>query len=96
MEKVGMVGVGAMGSALLERLRLAGVEATAFDIAPSAMEAARALGARVAPSAAAVAEASTIIDCTATPGRVLRRGALSLDRLNEVLEPLGATITDEG
>ncbi|WP_395657659.1 L-threonylcarbamoyladenylate synthase [Nocardioides sp.] len=41
-------------------------------------------------------EASTIIDCTATPGRVLRRGALSLDRLNEVLEPLGATITDEG
>jgi L-threonylcarbamoyladenylate synthase len=27
---------------------------------------------------------------------VLRRGALSLERLNEVLEPLGATLTDEG
>ncbi len=62
MEKVGVVGVGAMGSALLERLKVAGVETTAFDIAPSAMEAARALGARIAPSAGAVAEASTIID----------------------------------
>lgn len=41
-------------------------------------------------------EASTIIDCTGTEGRVLRLGALSLERLNEVLEPLGATLTDEG
>jgi len=41
-------------------------------------------------------EASTIIDCTGATGRVLRRGALSLDRLNEVLEPTGAVITDEG
>lgn len=41
-------------------------------------------------------EASTIVDCTGTQGRVLRRGALSLEQLNEVLEPLGATLTDEG
>jgi L-threonylcarbamoyladenylate synthase len=41
-------------------------------------------------------EASTIIDCTGTQGRVLRRGALSLEQLNAVLEPLGATLTDEG
>jgi L-threonylcarbamoyladenylate synthase len=41
-------------------------------------------------------EASTIIDVTGSQGRVLRRGALSLERLNEVLEPLGATLTDEG
>jgi L-threonylcarbamoyladenylate synthase len=40
-------------------------------------------------------EASTIVDCTAAQGRVLRRGALSLEELNEVLEPLGATLTDE-
>jgi len=40
-------------------------------------------------------EASTIIDVTGTQGRVLRRGALSLDDLNAVLEPLGATLTDE-
>ncbi len=41
-------------------------------------------------------EASTIVDCTGTQGRVLRRGALSLEQLNAVLEPLGATLTDEG
>ncbi len=62
MEKVGLVGVGAMGSALLERLRLAGVAATGFDNAPSAVNVARSLGARIASSARAVAEASTVID----------------------------------
>ena len=39
-------------------------------------------------------EASTIIDCTTSPGRVLRLGAISLERLNEVLEPLGQAIPD--
>jgi L-threonylcarbamoyladenylate synthase len=39
---------------------------------------------------------STIVDVTGAQGRVLRRGALSLEQLNEVLEPLGATLTDEG
>ena len=32
----------------------------------------------------------------ASSGRVLRRGALSLEELNEVLEPTGATLVDEG
>ena len=41
-------------------------------------------------------EASTIVDVTGTQGRVLRLGALSLERLNEVLEPLGATLVLEG
>ncbi|MCD4526193.1 L-threonylcarbamoyladenylate synthase [Nocardioides sp. cx-173] len=41
-------------------------------------------------------EASTIVDVTGSQGRVLRHGALSLERLNEVLEPLGVTVTDEG
>ena len=41
-------------------------------------------------------EASTIVDVTGDQGRVLRRGALDLERLNAVLEPLGATLTDEG
>jgi tRNA threonylcarbamoyl adenosine modification protein (Sua5/YciO/YrdC/YwlC family) len=39
---------------------------------------------------------STIVDVTGDQGRVLRTGALSLDELNAVLEPLGATLTDEG
>lgn len=41
-------------------------------------------------------QASTIVDVTGSQGRVLRRGALSLEDLNEALEPLGATLTDEG
>ena len=41
-------------------------------------------------------QASTIVDVTGSQGRVLRRGALSLADLNQVLEPLGATLTDEG
>jgi tRNA threonylcarbamoyl adenosine modification protein (Sua5/YciO/YrdC/YwlC family) len=40
-------------------------------------------------------EASTIVDVTGTQGRVLRVGALSLDQLNAVLEPLGATLVDQ-
>lgn len=62
MEKIGFVGTGAMGSALLSRLKLAGVSALAFDIAPKAMEAARAEGARPADSAKSVAQQSTIVD----------------------------------
>ena len=42
-----------------------------------------------------VGEASTIVDATGSQGRVLRLGALSLERLNDVLEPLGATLTQE-
>ena len=62
MEKIGFVGTGAMGSAMLSRLKLANVQATAFDIAPRAMEAARAEGAQTTLSAKAVAQASTIVD----------------------------------
>lgn len=46
--------------------------------------------------ASAGADASTIVDCTGAEGRILRRGAISLDALNAVLEPLGVILTDEG
>ena len=62
MEKIGFVGTGAMGSALLSRLKLANVTAVAFDISPSAMEAARKEGAQTTTSAKAVAQASTMVD----------------------------------
>jgi L-threonylcarbamoyladenylate synthase len=39
---------------------------------------------------------STILDVTDETGRVLRLGAVSLERLNEVVAPLGARVVDEG
>jgi tRNA A37 threonylcarbamoyladenosine synthetase subunit TsaC/SUA5/YrdC len=39
---------------------------------------------------------STIVDVTGPQGRVLRVGAVPLGRLNEIVAPLGAEITDEG
>lgn len=40
--------------------------------------------------------ASTIVDVTGETGRLLRLGAVPLERLNEIVEPLGTTIVDEG
>jgi 3-hydroxyisobutyrate dehydrogenase-like beta-hydroxyacid dehydrogenase len=62
MEKIGFVGTGAMGTALLSRLKIVGVPSTAFDIVPQALEQAEKLGAKPAASAKAVAQASTLID----------------------------------
>jgi L-threonylcarbamoyladenylate synthase len=39
---------------------------------------------------------STIVDVTGETGRVLRLGAVSLERLNEIVSPIGAAIVDEG
>ena len=62
MEQVGMIGVGAMGLALLERLKLANVEATVYDINGPSLEAARSLDCRTAVSPADVARVSTLVD----------------------------------
>jgi 3-hydroxyisobutyrate dehydrogenase-like beta-hydroxyacid dehydrogenase len=62
MEKIGFVGTGAMGTALLSRLKIVGVPSTAFDIVPQALEQAEKLGAKPAASAKEVAQASTLVD----------------------------------
>jgi len=62
VEKIGMIGTGAMGLALLERLNLAGVNAVCYDAHVPALEQARALGMRVVGSAAEVAAEATLID----------------------------------
>lgn len=57
-----MIGTGAMGLALLERLKIAGVEAVCFDSHAPALEPVRALGMPVVKSSAEVATQSTLID----------------------------------
>ena len=87
---------------LLERtgpLAVSSANLTGQPAATNADEAEAALGEWVALVVDAGptpgSQASTIVDVTSSPGRVLRRGALSLDELNAVLEPLGATLTDD-
>lgn len=87
MEKIGFVGTGAMGSALLSRLRLANTKALAFDIAPAGLEAARAEGAEVAPSAKAVAQVSTIIDVVVRTDQDVLDCTLGRDGLLEGAAP---------
>lgn len=88
--------------AILERtgpLAVSSANRTGMPAATDADQAEEMLGDAVAvvvdAGEAPGGEASTIIDCTGTQGRVLRRGALGLWTLNSVLEPLGATLTDE-
>jgi 3-hydroxyisobutyrate dehydrogenase len=87
MERVGFVGTGAMGSALLSRLKLSNVVATAFDIAPTAMEAARHEGAETAPSAKAVAQTSTIVDVVVRTDREVIECTLGKDGILEGAAP---------
>lgn len=87
MERIGFVGTGAMGSALLSRLKLANVTALAFDIAPEALEAARKQGAQSAPSAKAVAQNSTIIDVVVRTDREVLECMLAHDGVLEGAAP---------
>lgn len=88
--------------AVLERtgpLAVSSANLTGRPAARNADEAEQMLGDRVAvivdSGASGGGEASTIVDATAEQGRILRRGALSLEELNATLEPLGVTLTDE-
>ncbi|HEX2933670.1 MAG TPA: NAD(P)-dependent oxidoreductase [Candidatus Binatia bacterium] len=87
MEKFGFIGTGAMGSALLSRLKLANVTAIAFDVAPAAMELARKEGAETAPSAKAVAQASTIIDVVVRTDQEVLQCMLGKDGVLEGAAP---------
>ena len=88
---------------ILERtgpLAVSSANRTGMAAATDAEQAMEMLGEEVAVivdgGASPGSEASTIVDATGPQGRILRRGALSLETLNKVLEPLGASLTDEG
>jgi tRNA threonylcarbamoyl adenosine modification protein (Sua5/YciO/YrdC/YwlC family) len=81
-------------------LAVSSANRTGLPAATDADEAERMLGRKVAviidsgPTPGSVP--STIVDVTGPTGRVLRLGAVSLERLNEIVAPLGVEITDEG
>src|ERR1041385_1298376 len=60
-EKVGIIGVGRMGQAMVRHLIKHGYAVTAQDIEPKAVEAARALGAKIAKTPAEVGKACTFV-----------------------------------
>ena len=81
-------------------LAVSSANLTGQPAATDADDAERMLGDRVevlldsGPTAGPVP--STIVDVTGPVGRVLRRGAVPLERLTEIVAPLGAEIVDEG
>jgi len=87
MEKIGFVGTGAMGSALLSRLKLANVTALAFDIAPAALQAAHNEGAETVSSAKAVAQACTMIDVVVRTDQEVLQCVLGNDGVLEGAAP---------
>jgi 3-hydroxyisobutyrate dehydrogenase-like beta-hydroxyacid dehydrogenase len=87
MEKIGFVGTGAMGSALLSRLKLTNVSALAFDIARTALQAARSEGAEAASSAKAVAQACTMIDVVVRTDQEVLQCVLGNDGILEGAAP---------
>jgi len=87
MEKIGFIGTGAMGSALLSRLKLTNVSALAFDIAPRALQAARSEGAEAASSGKAVAQACTMIDVVVRTDQEVLQCVLGNDGILEGAAP---------
>lgn len=93
----------AVALAVLERTGPLAVSSANLTGQPAATDAQRALD-MLGDEVAVVVDdgpspggsASTIVDVTGTQGRVLRVGALSLEQLNAVLEPLGASLVVEG
>ena len=88
--------------ALLERTGPMAVSSANLSGLPAATEAAEAEG-MLGESVAVVldggpspkGDASTILDVRGERPRLLRRGALSMAAIDEVLEPLGTTVLDE-
>jgi len=95
MALVGMVGLGAMGSGLLYRLRLADVDVVGYDIAPGARQAAQEAGARIAESPVDVARAATTIDVVVRTDEETLECTLGPDGLIKAAEP-GALVILHG
>lgn len=91
-ETVGLVGLGLVGSALIQRLTAAGYEVLGWDLDPAARQRASALGARIADGLAAVAAGARIVLLSLPDSDVVAR-VLREEGLAEAL-PVGALVLD--
>jgi 3-hydroxyisobutyrate dehydrogenase len=88
VEQIGMIGTGAMGLALLERLKLAGVnDVICYDANAPALESARALGYRAAASAADLAKHATLIDIVVRTDQDMLDCVLGANGVLETAQP---------
>ena len=88
MEQIGMIGTGAMGLALLERLKLAGVnDVVCYDAHAPALASATALGYRAATSVADLAKQSTLIDIVVRTDQDMIDCVLGSDGVLEAAAP---------
>jgi len=88
MEKVGMIGTGAMGLALLERLKLAGEkDVVCYDVFAPALDSATALGYRAANNAADLAKQATLIDIVVRTDQDMLDCVLGSNGILETAEP---------
>lgn len=82
-----MIGTGAMGLALLERLKLNGVRAVCYDAHGPSLEQARALGMSTAGSSAEAAKESTLIDVVVRTDQDVLDCALGANGILESAQP---------
>ena len=88
MEQIGMIGTGAMGLALLERLKLAGEnDVVCYDAYAPALASATALGYRAAASAADLAKQATLIDIVVRTDQDMLDCVLGLNGVLETAQP---------
>ena len=86
-DQVAVIGVGAMGRALLARLRAAGKEVFAFDVAPAAQQAAREGGATVAASAAEAARGAACVHVIVASDEQTLDATLGADGVLKIAAP---------
>jgi 3-hydroxyisobutyrate dehydrogenase-like beta-hydroxyacid dehydrogenase len=88
METIGMIGTGAMGLALLGRLKLAGVsDVVCYDAYRPALDDARKLGFTAAANAAEVAKCTTLIDVVVRTDQDMLDCMLGADGVIEAAAP---------
>ena len=88
MERIGMIGTGAMGLALLERLKIADVrDVLCYDVHAPALEDARKLGFATGASVVAVAKRATLIDVVVRTDQDMLDCMLGADGVIEAAAP---------